>query len=446
MRYLPNTERDRELMLRAIGVGSVADLFADIPDEVRFRGRLNLPPALSEPELAAHMKRLAARNADADEYACFLGGGAYDHYIPAVVDHVISRSEFYTAYTPYQPEISQGTLQAIFEYQTAICELTGMDVANASVYDGATAVAEAVLMAHATNGRKRIVVSRAVHPDYRQTLKTYVAGLGLEVVETDLLAGLTSGASLGELVNDDTACVIVQSPNFFGSIEDMAKFADLAHAKGALFVAVVDPISLGLLKPPGEYGADIVCGEGQSLGNPMAFGGPYLGFFATKTELVRRMPGRLVGETVDSRGQRGFVLTLQTREQHIRREKATSNICSNEALCALAALVYLSVMGKRGLKEVAAQSAAKAHYARERIASIPGWSAAFTAPFFKEFVVKAPVDGETVQKQLLTKKILGGTDLGRWYPELKNHLLFAVTEKRSRAEIDALVAALEEVR
>ncbi|MGE5559802.1 MAG: aminomethyl-transferring glycine dehydrogenase subunit GcvPA [Chloroflexota bacterium] len=444
MKYLPNTDRDREQMLRAIGVGSVADLFADVPAQVRFKGQLNIPKALSEPELAAHMKRLASKNADA--YTCFLGGGAYDHYIPAVVDHVISRSEFYTAYTPYQPEISQGTLQAIFEYQTAICELTGMDVANASVYDGATAVAEAVMMAHATNNKKRVVMARSVHPDYRQTVRTYVAGLGLAVVEADVHDGLTCGASLGEQIDDDTTCVIVQSPNFFGNIEDMAKFAELAHAHGALFVAVVDPISLGLLKAPGHYGADIVCGEGQALGNPMAFGGPYLGFFATKTALVRRMPGRLVGETVDNRGQRGFVLTLQTREQHIRREKATSNICSNEALCALAALVYMSTMGRKGMKEVAELSAAKAHYARERIANIDGWSAAFTAPFFKEFVVKAPVNGDVVQKHLLSKKMLGGTDLGRWYPELKNHLLFAVTEKRSRGEIDALVAALEEVR
>lgn len=446
MRYTPHTDKDRQAMLASIGVKSIEELFADIPEEVRFKGRMNLPEAMSELELQKHMAALAQENAHAMSYVCFLGGGTYDHYIPAVVDHVISRSEFYTAYTPYQPEVSQAVLQTIYEYQTLICELTGMDVSNASMYDGASAVAEAAIMARATTNRNKVIIASTVHPEYRQTFKTYNTGLEMELVEVPYKNGITDPDDVKKLVDDRTACVIVQSPNFFGLIESPRSMVDAVHKVGAMLVVIADPISLGILEAPGKYGADIVMGEGQALGNPMSFGGPHLGFFATREKNARRIAGRVVGATVDNRGQRGFVLTLQTREQHIRREKATSNICSNEALNALAACVYLSTMGKQGIREVAELCMKKAHYAAKKIEATGKFKLAFDAPFFKEFTVKGDVCPDKVSAELAKHGILGGLNIGRWYPELKNHMSFAVTEKRSKEEIDDLAARLEGVQ
>lgn len=445
--YLPMTEEDRAEMLKTIGVRSVDDLFADIPESVRFRGKLQVSPALSEQALLRYMRGLAGKNADFDRYACFLGAGIYDHHLPVVVGHVISRSEFYTAYTPYQPEISQGELQAIFEFQSYICELTGMAVANASMYDGATALAEAGALAAAATKRRRLVVSRGVHPEARLILRTLAKGLGLDVVEAGCAAGATSQAELAALVTADTAAVLVQSPNFFGCIEDVAAIEPLVHAAGGLLVVSSNPLSLGLLEAPGRLGADIVVGDAQPFGIPAALGGPTCGYFAVADKWMRRMPGRIVGQTVDRDGRRGFVLTLQAREQHIRREKATSNICSNQALLALCASVYLSVMGKRGIQEVARLNLHKAHYAAKRLSAIPGVTLPNAAPFFNEFVVKLPdgADIASINRRLLEHGVIGGYDLGGDYPELKGHLLVAVTEQRTREEIDHFAARLEEL-
>lgn len=445
-RYLPNTDADRRQMVEALGLQSVEELFADIPDRVRFKGKLELPRAMSELELVRHMDELAGRNGDASRYACFRGAGAYDHFIPSVVGHITGRAELYTAYTPYQPEVSQAVLQTIYEFQTLICELTGMEVANASMYDGATAVAEAAMISsYSLPGRGKVVVSSALHPEYRATLNTYARGAGLEVVGIPAGGGVTPADEVAKAVDESTACVIAQHPNFFGCLENMEAIGEAAHAVGAQFVACVDPISLGLLKPPGEYGADFAVGEGQSLGVPLGFGGPHLGFFAATSKLMRRMPGRIAGVTVDADGERGFVLTLQTREQHIRREKATSNICSNQALCALAATVYLCTMGKQGLQEVAGQCMKKAHYAQEELAKA-GYPLTFAQPFFREFAVRSPVAVERVNAALLKDKIIGGAELGRWYPALPDSLLIAVTEKRTRREIDSLVAGMGGLR
>jgi glycine dehydrogenase subunit 1 len=443
--YIPNTEQDRKRMLDFLGIESVDELFADIPSSIRFNRELNIPAAWSEVELNRNMARLAGKNANVDEYISFLGAGAYQHHIPAVVDAIISRSEFYTAYTPYQPEISQGNLQAIFEFQTMICELTGMDVSNASMYDGPTAMAEAGIMACSATRRSKLLVSRAVHPEYRAVLNTYAYGQKIEVVEVDIENGLTDTKDFEAKLSDDVAGVIVQYPNFFGSIEDIQTYAELAHAKKALFIAVVNPIALGILEAPGALGADIVVGEGQSLGNPLSFGGPYLGFLATRTEHVRRIPGRVVGQTKDLDGRRAFVLTLQAREQHIRREKASSNICSNQALNAIAATVYMAYMGKEGFQEVAKLNLQKAHYAQKRLASVKGVEPLFSAPFFNEFALKLPVEPKTVNKELLAAGIIGGYDLGRDYPEYKDAMLFAVTEVRTKNDIDMLAERLEEM-
>ena len=445
MRYIPITDRDREEMLRAIGVKSTDELFSDIPDKVRLKRGLDLPAPLSEMELVDHMRELSEKNGDLNHYTSYLGAGAYDHYIPSVVNHVLSRSEFYTAYTPYQPEISQGTLQAIYEYQSLICELTGMEIANASMYDGASALAEAAIMACSFTNRGEVVVSRTVHPEWRRVIRTYIEGQGVGVIEAPYADGVTDVKALAGLVADNTAGVIVQNPNFFGCLEPVGEIEPVAHAKGGLFVVAADPISLGILKAPGEYGADIVAGEGQSLGNSLSFGGPYLGFLAARDKLARRMPGRIVGATVDSRGQRAFVLTLQTREQHIRREKATSNICSNEALNALAATVYLTLMGKEGIREVAEHCLQKAHYAHQKITALGRFQPAFSAPFFKEFAVSTALDLESVNAELLTHRIIGGYELGQSYPELKDGLLLAFTEKRTKEEIDHFIARLEEI-
>ncbi|RAV20616.1 aminomethyl-transferring glycine dehydrogenase subunit GcvPA [Paenibacillus contaminans] len=445
-RYLPMTEQDRAQMLETIGISSTEELFADIPASVRFQGTLNIEGPLSEPAMLKHMKALAGKNADFDRYASFLGAGIYDHHIPVVINHVISRSEFYTAYTPYQPEISQGELQAIFEFQSYICELTGMAVANASMYDGPTALAEAGALASGATKRKQIVVSRAVHPEARHILRTTAKGLNLEVVEIGCKNGVTDLEELSAKVSKETAAVIVQSPNFFGCIEDLRAVEPIAHGTDSLFIVSCNPLSLGLLEAPGKLGADIVIGDAQPLGISASFGGPTCGFFAVADKWMRKMPGRIVGQTVDRNGKRGFVLTLQAREQHIRREKATSNICSNQALLALCASVYMSALGKQGMLDVAKLNLQKAHYAAKRLESLRQTELTFSAPFFNEFAVKLPEGTSVAQLNdyLLGQGIIGGYDLGIDYPELKGNMLIAVTEQRSREEIVQFAASLEE--
>jgi len=439
--YLPHTAADRKAMLAAIGVGSTQELFADIPAELRLQRALALPTAMAEPELIRHLQDLAGRNASLDEYVCFLGAGAYDHYIPSVVDHVIGREEFYTAYTQYQPEISQGYLQALWEYQSMICAITGLEVANASLYDGGSALAEAAMMACAATGRSEVVVARAAHPHYRAILGTYAVDRDITLKEAPAIDGVTG---LDGLVGQTTAAVIIQSPNFFGCLEDVAAAAEAAHAAGALLIVAAAPIALGVLAPPGARGADIVVGEGQPLGLPVSYGGPYLGFFATTEKLMRKMPGRIVGQTTDFEGNRGFVLTLQAREQHIRREKATSNICSNEALCSLAAAVYLASVGKEGFREVAELCLKKAHYAYKALTG-KSCRPVFAAPFFKEFAVRCARPVAEINAALFKEGIIGGLDLGRYYPELAGCMLVCVTEKRTKAEIDRLVRIVEAV-
>ncbi|MCC7352694.1 MAG: aminomethyl-transferring glycine dehydrogenase subunit GcvPA [Anaerolineae bacterium] len=449
MDYIPHTDTDRQAMLAAIGLQDVADLFADIPAAHRFP-KLELPPPTSELEILQELQQMSEENVDLTHAASFLGAGAYRRFIPSVVNHIISRSEFFTAYTPYQAEMSQGTLQALFEYQTMVCALTGMAAANGSHYDGATSTAEAIIMAlHVARGaRRRIVLSPTLHPQYRAVARTYTQGMGLSLVGDDHLANAEPKA-LAALCDGDTAAIIVQNPDFLGCLYtpgDMQALADKAHDCGALFVVAVDPVSLGLFTPPGAYGADIVVGEGQALGNTLSFGGPYLGLFACRMEHVRRSAGRIVGETTDAQGRRGFVLTLSTREQHIRRDKATSNICTNQALNALAAAVYLSALGKAGLRQVAALSYHKAHYAADCIASLKGYQVLRERPFFDEFVVQCPHPVAAINRHLLEEwDIVGGYDLGQDYPELANHALLCVTEMNSRAEIDDLVDALSEV-
>ncbi len=442
MRYISNTPAQQREMLATIGVGSIEDLLSRIPTKARLSRPLNVPAAMAESDLVRHLRALSALDANADDYACFLGAGSYDHSVPSPINHLISRGEFFTAYTPYQPEASQGTLRSIFEYQSMMAELCGMDVANASLYDGASSVAEAALMAHAVTERKAVVLSKGVNPLYRQVVETYCEGPGIRLKSAPIGDGATDLDALRKAVTGQTAAVIIQHPNFFGCLEDIRAAADIAHGTGALLVVVADPVNLGLLTPPGALGADIVVGEGQGLGVPMSFGGPNLGVFAAKQELVRRMPGRLVGATVDLDGQRGFVLTLQTREQHIRREKATSNICTNVALCALMATIYVAIMGKVGIRKVGELSVAKAHYAAETFTKIPGVRLRFAAPFFKEFTLQLPKSPERVAKRLMKEKILAGVPLKAFDRAQKDCLLVAVTEKRTRAEIDAYAAAL----
>ena len=442
MPYIPHSDADRKAMLERIGVGSVTDLFQDVPEGVRFP-TLDLPAALSEIGARWELESLAEANLTAGEASCFLGAGAYRHFVPAVVDGVISRGEFYSAYTPYQAEVSQGTLQSIFEYQTMICELTGMDVSNASHYDGATSTAEAVITAINVHRmrRKKVIVSRFVHPEYREVIRTYTRGLDLTIVDQ---AG--ESEDIGEALDEETACLIVQYPDFLGRIEDLSDLAKAAGAVGALFVVVADPIALGLLKPPGEFGADVVTGEGQGLGLGLHFGGPYLGFFAARQKYVRKIAGRLVGQTVDADGERGFVMTLTTREQHIRRERAISNICTNQGLLALAATVYMAALGKCGLRTVAELCYHKAHYAADQVDELDGFSVVRDKPFFKEFVVRCPRPVAEINEDLLRGYvIIGGYDLGEDYPELEDHMLLCVTEMNPRQEIDLLVSALKEV-
>ncbi|WKZ32718.1 MAG: aminomethyl-transferring glycine dehydrogenase subunit GcvPA [Thermodesulfobacteriota bacterium] len=447
MPYIPHTEEDIGKILEAAGASSIDDALSALPANLRSRKPLDVPAGLSEQELLGHLKQLGSRNSTVEDYSSFLGGGAYNHYIPAIVDSLISRSEFYTSYTPYQPELSQGTLQAIFEYQTLVCQLTGMDVSNASLYDGATAVAEAVLMARRITGRNGIVLSAALHPEYRDTVRTYLSGTGDHLSEAAFSAG--TGTTLAETIENaidgDTACVVVQHPNFFGCIEDVGALAEIVHKKGALLiVAVSEAVSLGLLKPPGEMGADIAVGENQSFGNPLSYGGPYLGFMATRTEFVRQMPGRIVGQTVDKNGRRAFCLTFSTREQHIRRERATSNICTNHGLSALAASIHLAALGGVGLKRLAGLNLSKAEYLKKKLVEA-GAEPAWSVPTFNEFTVKVRKDPEEVLEKLLLKKIIGGIPLKRFYPALDRHILVAATEMNSKEEIDRFASELKSV-
>lgn len=437
-RYLPMTEADKKAMLDTIGVNSVDELFSDIPEKVRFKGEYNIKDAKSETSLMKELFQLASRNADLKTNVSFLGAGVYDHYMPVIVDHVISRSEFYTAYTPYQPEISQGELQAIFEFQTMICELTGMDVANSSMYDGGTALAEAAMLSAGHTKRKKILVSSAVHPESKEVLKTYAKGQYIEVIEVPVNNGITDIEALKGLANEEIAAVIVQYPNFFGRIEPLKDLEEIVHANKSLFVVSSNPLSLGVLTPPGKFGADIVIGDAQPFGIPTAFGGPHCGYFAVTNKLMRKVPGRLVGQTTDDQGRRGFVLTLQAREQHIRRDKATSNICSNQALNALAASVAMTSLGKKGVREMAAANLQKAHYAKNAFKAA-GIEVVYEGHSFNEFIVKLNKPVKEINQALLQKGIIGGYDLGRDYPELANHMLIAVTEQRSKEEIDTLV-------
>ncbi|WP_145150145.1 aminomethyl-transferring glycine dehydrogenase subunit GcvPA [Paenibacillus xylanexedens] len=444
-RYIPMTEQDQSAMLATIGVDTLEDLFQDIPKEIRYQGELPVSSKLDEYALTRHMSKQAGANANFETHASFLGAGIYDHHVPSVINHVISRSEFYTAYTPYQPEISQGELQAIFEFQSYICELTGMAVANASMYDGATAFAEAGNLAAAATRRKQLIVSHTVHPEARQVLQAYAHGLRLEIVEIGYKDGVTDWDALQAAISDDTAAVMIQSPNFFGAVENVKQAADLVHAHKGLLVVSANPLSLGLLEAPGKLGADIVVGDAQPLGIAASLGGPTCGYFAVSQPHMRRIPGRIVGQTTDRNGKRGFVLTLQAREQHIRREKATSNICSNQALLALSASVYMSIMGKQGMIDVADLNLQKSHYTLNTLTAISGVSLTFNAPTFNEFVIKLPqgTDVDALQLKLLDAGFIGGYELGRDYPELAGHMLIAVTERRSKEEIDEFARALE---
>ncbi|WP_353947940.1 aminomethyl-transferring glycine dehydrogenase subunit GcvPA [Sporolactobacillus sp. Y61] len=435
-RYLPMTEEDRKAMLRTIGVTSDETLFSDVPEGIRFKGKLNVEKALSEPELIRLMTKLAKENISTEDLPSFLGAGVYDHYVPSVVDSVISKGEFYTAYTPYQAEVSQGELQAIFEFQSLICELTAMEVANSSMYDGSTALAEAALLASGTTRKNKILVSEAVHPEYRQVLSTYAHGRHLKVETIPVRNGVTDPERLRQAVDDQTACVIVQYPNFLGQIEPLKQIEAIVHdAKKTHFIVSSNPLALGVLKPPGEFHADIVVGDCQPLGIPTSFGGPHCGYFAVTKKLIRKIPGRLVGETVDENGKRGYVLTLQAREQHIRRDKATSNICSNQALNALASSVAMVALGKHGIRKMAEQNVQKAHYAAKRLKQA-GVQVMTEGAFFNEFVIHCGKPVADLNPLLLKKGFIGGYDLGRDSEELKNRMLVAVTEMRTKQEID----------
>ncbi len=443
MNYISNTHQDREEMLRAIGVSDIPKLFKAIPDQVVLGRDLNIPKGLSELELMRLIKEKAAKNASLAQMISFLGAGAYDHYIPSIIDHLISRSEFYTAYTPYQAELSQGTLQAIYEYQSMICELTGMDIANSSLLDGGSATGEAVLMAGRISRRKKILFSQGVHPAYRKVAETYGKNQGLVFQEIPVKGTVTDFVQLQNLVDEHTGAIVIQYPNFFGSIEELDRIQEIVSSwKRVLLIVIANPITLGLLKPPAEFDADIVIGEGQVLGNPISYGGPYLGYMAIKERYLRQMPGRIVGATEDAEGKRGYVMTLQTREQHIRREKATSNICTNEALNALAATIYMSVMGRAGTREVAEQSLKKAHYLANRISQLEGFEVVNLDNFFHEFLVKTPIPAGEVNKHLQKKGIIGGLDLSQIGCPFEG-LLVCFTEKRTREELDKFISALE---
>jgi|SRR5690625_383202 len=444
-RYLPMTEEDKKEMLDVIGIDSTDELFSDIPDDIRLKRELRLKKTTNEYELKTELTNLANKNISLKQYPSFLGAGVYDHFIPSVVDHVISRSEFYTAYTPYQPEVSQGELQAIFEFQTMICELTGMEVANSSMYDGANSIAEAVNLSANHTRKNKIIVSKAIHPEYREVIHVYGKGLGLEIVEIDHEQGITNLEQLEKELDENTASVVMQYPNFFGLIEPLEKVNQLIEKeKRTMFIVSSNPLSLGYLTPPGEFGADIVVGDTQVFGIPAQFGGPHCGYFATTKKLMRKTPGRLVGQTTDEEGERGFVLTLQAREQHIRRDKATSNICSNQALNALASSVAMTYFGKHGISELAMLNMQKARYAKAKLQEA-GIEIAYQGPIFNEFVVRLNQPVSSINDQLLKKGVIGGYDLGFAYPELENHMLVAVTEIRTKEEIDTFVKELGDI-
>jgi len=444
--FIPITDNDKAAMLDSLGLKSIGELFdLSIPDEVRLKRPLDLPQGVSEYELIKELQGIAADNYSLDSYISFLGGGAYDHFVPQIVDAIISLPEFYTPYTPYQPEVSQGILQALFEYQTMISELTGFEIANDSLYDGSTAVAEAALLAHDVTKKTEVIISEAVHPEYRDVLKNYTRGIGITIKTVPMKNGSTDIAALEDMISDETACVIMQQPNFFGCLEDMPRVGDITDRYPVLFIASVDPISLGILQPPAEYGADVAIGEGQPLGNKLNFGGPYLGIFACRKEYLRRVPGHLTSATIDTEGRTGYVFTLQTREQHIKRERATSNICTSEILNAIAAAVYLSYIGPAGLKEVATQCIQKAHYMYDRLRSISYLEPLFDAPFFKEFAFKSTKPVAEINSHLIIEGIIGGLNIGRLYPEYENAILFCVTEKRTKQEIDILIEILESI-
>ncbi len=439
--YCPNTTEEIRAMLDVIGVGEIPDLFGSIPPKL-LAGSLDLPQGMSEFAILRHMKALAGKNGR--DLVNFIGGGFYDHFIPSAVDHLSARSEFYTSYTPYQAECSQGTLQALYEYQTAICSLTGMEVSNASLYDGGTALAEAALMAMRITGRNKLILDGGVNPSYKQILRTYLATLQAELVETDRNPESPDLRDSARDIDETVAAVIIQNPDFFGSINDLGPIADEAHARGALVIVSVYPISLGLVKSPSEMGVDIVTGDGQSLGNPLSFGGPSFGFIAARKLSVRNLPGRIVGETVDRNGRRGFVLTLQAREQHIKRHRATSNICSNQSLCALRGLIYLCSIGKQGMRELAGLNRDKAEYAKGVLGAVRGVEVLNSAPTFNEFTLKLPMDAAAVVERLLDRGIAAGVPLGGCSGEMKNCMVVTVTEKRTREEIDEFAVALEE--
>ncbi|MFC1668476.1 aminomethyl-transferring glycine dehydrogenase subunit GcvPA [Chlamydiota bacterium] len=444
MDYIPHSQKTIDDMLETIGVSSVEDLYKDIPLSLRSVS-YSLPKSLSQLELTEEITQIALKNKSLAEYDAYIGAGFYHHFIPSVVDSLSSRSEFYTAYTPYQPEVSQGTLQVIFEFQSLLCRLTGMDVSNASLYDGASATAEAVLMSMSHSKKNKIIVSPSIHPEYRNVLTTYLQGLSANLITPPLDDGTIDLDFFNDLLDTETAAVLIQQPNFFGCLEDVDTIQKIVKKTNTLLVVICNPISLGILEAPGQYGADIVVGEGQPLGNHLNFGGPGLGFMACKKELARKMPGRIVGLTTDSQGKRGYVLTLQTREQHIRREKATSNICTNEALNALIATIYLSHIGSRGLKDLALLNLKKAHEAQQKICSIPGFSLQFDKPFFNEFVIKSSHSPLQINEELLKEKIIGGLPLKQWYDNLDNGSLYCVTETATDTKIDRLITCLQSI-
>jgi len=446
MRYIPNTDENINSMLKEMGVDSVNDLFKDIPENLKLKTKLNLPGPLSEPDLIKYMKTLSKNDASVYDYCSFLGGGAYNHFRPSVIDHITGRSEYYTSYTPYEPEVSQGTLKAMFEYQTFMTMLTNMDVSNASMYDGASSTAEAVLMSMRIKKRKKIIISKAVHPAYREVIKTYTKNK-LELIEIPYgKGGTTDINALSEMIDDDVAGFVIQSPNFFGVIEDLGAYEEIVHKSGSLFiVSFTEPVSLGLLKGPGDFNADIVCGEGQSFGIPLGFGGPNLGVLTTKTKFMREMPGRIVGKTVDRNEKEAFVLTLAAREQHIRRDKAKSNICSNQNSCTLTAAVWLSIMGKEGIRKLSCINHNRSEYAKEKLLNIKGIKIRFNSPTFNEFVVQTNKDPSDIVKELSKDKIIAGLPLKRFYNELSDCLLVTVTELNSKGDIDNLCSALKNI-
>jgi len=449
MGYVPNTPEDQQAMLTRLGLSTLEDLLAPVPENVRLRRPLELPQALSEPDLKRLLNGTAAKNQNLDNWISFLGAGNYDHAIPSVVPHLQKRSEFVTSYTPYQPEVSQGMLQAIYEFQTMICQVTGLDIANASLYDGSTAVVEAVFMAIGPGGRGEVVISEGVDPQYRRVLRTYAHARGFSVKEVPTRNGITSVEDLDAAMSPTTAAVVVQQPNFFGCIEDVTAIEPVAHQGKSIFITnITEPASLGILAPPADYGADIAVGEAMNLGNAISYGGPACGFIAARSKFMRLMPGRLVGQTVEEGGkkQTGYVLTLQTREQHIRRERATSNICTNQSLLAVGVAIYLAALGKQGFRELAELCLQKAHYAFRQITAIPGYAAAFNSPFFEEFAIRLPVSAQKLEHHLEQSGIIGGYPLGKNYAGMEDCMLFCVTETRTKADIDLLVSALKEVQ